>query len=296
MTRWQADSLLLFVAMIWGLAFVGQSSAMAHTGPLAFTGWRFALAAALVAPLAMRELRQPKSCGVMTKRRLGLIIVLGAVFFGASALQQYALLTTRVTNAGFLTALYVVLAPILGFAFLKHRPPAIIWIGAGLSLFGAFLLSGGGLTSLNPGDGLVVISALLWAMQILLIDLLLEEADQPITLAFAQYAVSAVAGIGLSLILKASAVPPVSAIWRELLFTGVLSGAVCFTLQAVAQKYTPPSDAAILMSMEALFAAVGGAIVFGDKLDALGWGGCALIIGSVLLVQLAPHWSRKSAT
>lgn len=293
MTRWQADILLLFVAMIWGFAFVGQSSAMAHAGPLAFTGWRFALAAVLVAPLALREMRQPKSRGVMSKRRTGLMIALGAVFFLASLLQQYALLSTRVTNAGFLTALYVVMAPILGFAFFRHRPPVIIWLGAGFSLLGAFLLSGGGAVSMNPGDGLVVVSAVFWALQILLISMLLDQADQPIMLAFAQYAVAAIAGIGLSLVFETTEPPPFSAIWRELLFTGVLSGAVCFTLQAVAQKHTPASDAAILMSTEALFAAIGGAIVFGDRLDAMGWGGCALIIGAVILVQLAPNLGRK---
>ena len=294
MTRLRADILLLLVAMIWGFAFVGQSSAMAHTGPLAFTGWRFALAALLVAPLALRELRQPQSRGVMTKGRTGAIIALGAVFCAACVLQQYGLLSTRVTNAGFLTALYVVMAPIIGFAFLRHRPPAVIWIGAGLSLVGAFFLSGGGLSGLNPGDVLVVISALFWVVQILLIGWLLERADQPVTLAFAQFAVTAVAGIGLSLIFETPELPPFSAIWRELLFTGVLSGAVCFTLQTVAQKHTPASDAAILMSTEALFAALGGALFFKDRLDAMGWSGCALIIGAVLMVQLAPHWSRKS--
>ena len=295
MTRVRADILLLFVAMIWGFAFVGQSSAMAHTGPLAFTGWRFALAAVLVAPLAFREMQQPKLRGVLTKRRFGAVFALGAVFFGATALQQYALLTTRVTNAGFLTALYVVMAPILGFFFLKHRPPAVIWIGAAASLLGAFLLSGGGGGSLILGDALIMISAVFWAVQILLIGFLLEKVDQPITLAFAQFAVTAVAGLGLSLIFETSDLPPFSAIWRELLFTGVLSGAVCFTLQTIAQNHTPSSDAAILMSTEALFAAIGGALIFGDRLDAMVWGGCALIIGAVLLVQLAPFWSQKPA-
>lgn len=295
MTRLRADLLLLLVAMIWGFAFVGQSSAMAHTGPLAFTGWRFALAALIVAPLALREMRRPQARAVMTKGRVGTILALGAVFFGASILQQYGLLSTRVTNAGFLTALYVVMAPIIGFAFLRHRPPVVIWVGAGLSLVGAFLLSGGSLAGLNPGDVLVVISAVFWAVQILLIGWLLERSDQPVTLAFAQFAVSAIAGIGLSLVFETPELPPFSAIWRELLFTGVLSGAVCFTLQTVAQKHTPASDAAILMSTEALFAALGGALFFKDRLDGMGWSGCALIIGAVLMVQLAPHWGRRRA-
>jgi len=295
MTRLRADLLLLLVAMIWGFAFVGQSSAMAHTGPLAFTGWRFALAALVVAPLTLRELRLPMSRAAMSKGRIVTIIALGGVFFAASLLQQYGLLATRVTNAGFLTALYVVMAPIIGFSFLRHRPPVVIWIGAGLSLVGAFLLSGGSLARLNPGDVLVVISAVFWAVQILLIGWLLERADQPVTLAFAQFAVSAIAGIGLSVIFEAPELPPFSAIWRELLFTGVLSGAVCFTLQTVAQKHTPASDAAILMSTEALFAALGGALFFKDRLDAMGWSGSALIIGAVLMVQLAPYLGRRTA-
>ncbi|MET0547239.1 MAG: DMT family transporter [Caulobacterales bacterium] len=293
MTRWQADALILFAAMVWGLAFIGQATAMEHVGAMTFTGWRFAISAVVVAPFAFLEARK---AAPMPKGGLNGVLLLGVVFFLASALQQLGLKATSVTNAGFLTALYVVMVPVIGVLFLKHKQHPAIWIGIALSLAGTALLSGGGkLGALGQGDGLVIASALFWALQILMISALSQRMNRPFALAFAQYAIVAALGIVCGFVFEAATLPPFKEIAVELLFTGVLSGGVCFTLQAIAQRYTPASDAAILMSAEALFAALGGAILLGDRLTPPGWTGCALILFAVLLVQLAPLWKLRRA-
>lgn len=293
MTRWQADALLLFAAMMWGFAFVGQATAMQHVGPLTFIGYRFAISALVVAPFAFLESRRAKP---IAKHKRGQVVLLGLLFFVACAFQQIGLLKTSVTNAGFLTALYVVMAPIIAVAFLKHPLVPAILVGAALSLAGTFLLSGGGdLGTLNWGDAIVVASALFWALQILLMGELSKHMDRPITLAFAQYAIVAILGIAAGYALEVAAIPPLHLIAKELFFTGVVSGALCFTLQAIAQRHTPASDAAILMSSEALFAALGAALLLDERLGVAGWIGCGLILIAVLLVQLGPVWKSKSA-
>lgn len=291
MSRLQADALILFAAMMWGLAFVGQSTAMSHVGPITFSGWRFALSALLVAPFALWERRRAVPVPKGATRGM---IFLGFVFFLACAAQQSGLVTTSATKAGFFTALYVVMAPIIGFVFLKHRPPVAIWLAVVLSLAGAVFLSGGGFSLPSIGDSIVILSALFWALQILLLGELSARMDRPFALAFVQYVVVAILGIGLGFIFEAQTLPAFDKIWRELIFTGAISGAICFTLQAIAQRHTPATDAALLMSCEALFAALGGAVLLGDRLLLSGWIGCGLILAAVLLVQLAPMWRRKS--
>jgi drug/metabolite transporter (DMT)-like permease len=293
MSRWQADALIFFAAMMWGLAFVGQSTAMAHVGPITFVGWRFAVSAAAVAPVALWESRRSGAPPILN---WGGLVLLGLIFFCAAAAQQIGLQATSVTKAGFFTALYVVMVPLIGVMLLRHRPHIAIWIGGALSLAGAVFLSGGAqLGALQWGDSIVIGSAVFWALQILLIGELSRRVNRPFTLAFVQYLVVAALGISFGFLFEAPHLPPFASIATELFFTGILSGAICFTLQAVAQRYTPASDAAILMSAEALFAALGGAIILGDRLPFSGWVGCGLILLAVLIVQLAPLWKNARA-
>jgi drug/metabolite transporter (DMT)-like permease len=295
MTRLRADILLLLTALIWGAAFVGQSTAMEHLGPFFFTGTRFLLAALVVLPFALAE----SAKGPPLRRDHTLLMAtVGLVFFIASMTQQAGLLATTVTNAGFLTALYVVLVPVIAFIALRHRLPWIIWPAAALSLTGTWFL-GGGLSGLNWGDGIMIFSALFWALQMLLVGSLASRSGRPITLAALQFAVTAVLGLALGFIFEPLSLAGLAGAWRELLFTGIISGGLGFTLQAVGQRYTPASDAAIIMSSEALFAALFGALLLGERLPLLGWIGCACILTAVLSVQLAPLlapvWQRRQA-
>jgi drug/metabolite transporter (DMT)-like permease len=299
MTRATADILLLSIAAIWGAAFVGQATAMAHMGPFTFTGERFLLAALAVLPFAIREGRTTRR--PIPRRRALALIGIGAVFFGGSASQQVGLLTTSVTNAGFLTALYVVMVPALTIAGMRLWPRfqapvdfhGLVWPAAALSLLGTFLLGGGRIDGLNGGDGLVILGAIFWAIQILALGALAIDLGRPVTIALMQYAVTAVLGLGAGFAFESPSVEAAISIWPTLVYTGVISGGLAFTLQAVAQAHTPPADAAILVSMEGLFAALFGALLLGERLPPIGWMGAGLLIAAALLVQLGPSLRRK---
>ncbi len=304
MTRATADLLLLTAALIWGLAFIGQATAMEHMGPLMFTGVRFLLAALVVAPFAMREGRGGLPA-IPAKRALPLIGI-GVAFFGGATMQQYGLMTTSVSNAGFLTALYVVMVPAIAWVVTKvtHDPEAAdkahvkihaaIWPAAVLSLAGTFLLGGGGLNGLNSGDLLVVGGAFFWAIQILALGWLAYDLRRPLMISLIQYAVVAALGILGGFVLEDPTWAGTLAAWKELLFTGIISGGLAFTLQSIAQAHTPPSDAAIIVSSEGLFAAAFGALLLNERLTLLGWTGAACVLAAVLIVQLGPLLKRPA--
>lgn len=300
MNRATADICLLGIALIWGAAFVGQSAAMEHMGPFTFTGERFLLGALAVLPFAWVEGRRAKP--VPRKRFLALLGI-GVVFFGGAASQQVGLLTTSVTNAGFLTALYVVMVPALAVIGAKLWPRfqapvefhGFVWPAAVLSLAGAFLLGGGQVDGLNTGDYLVILGAIFWAIQILALSAMAVGMGRPITIAFMQYAVTAVLGLGAGFVFETPTLEGAIAIWPILLYTGIVSGGFAFTLQAVAQAHTPPADAAILVSMEGLFAAAFGALLLGERLGLVGWSGAVLLLAAALLVQLGPILKRSKA-
>jgi drug/metabolite transporter (DMT)-like permease len=315
MTRATADLLLLAAALIWGLAFVGQATAMEHMGPLTFSGARFLLAALAVAPFALMERRRMPA---IPRGRAPALIGIGTVFFLGVATQQLGLLSTSVTNAGFLTALYVIMVPALAWGvqhanarraarrvLLTSPAPAsplpetpvklhgFIWPAAAISFGGTFLLGGGKLGGLNWGDGLVVVAAFFWAVQILALGALAYDLRRPLTIAFIQYAVTAALGLGAGLVFEAPTLAGILAAWRELAYTGIVSGGVAFTLQSIAQAHTPPSDAAIIVSSESLFAAAFGALLLGERLSGAGWTGAGLVLAAVLLVQLGPLYLRR---
>ena len=292
MTRVQANMLLLLAGVIWGMGFVAQSTAMANIGPFVFIGVRSAIASLTVLPLAVAE-------GRRSKHRLGrsgylYFILIGLMFFIGMALQQVGLLTTSVTNAGFLTGLYVVMVPVLGVVLFRTWPHPVVWPSAAACLVGIFLLSGGALTMLRHGDWLVLCGAVFWAMQVVLI-VNAKRAGRPITLGCIQLVTAAVAGLAIASVTEDFNWGAILLSWKELLFAGVFSSAIAFTLQAVGQRYTTSAQAAIFLSSEALFAAISGAIFLGDRLTLMGFLGCGMLFAAMLAVELVPMlWSRKA--
>lgn len=293
MTRFSANILLLLAALIWGSAFVAQSTAMDSMGPLTFTGLRFVLATLAVAPLAYLEYRRMRP--IITARHLWLILVTGVCFFLGLALQQVGLLFTTVTNSGFLTALYVVFTPLLALLMFRQSVHPAVWPAACLSLAGAWFL-GHSLAGLNWGDGLTILSALFWAFQVILLGLVLADLSAAIVVAALQFAVVAVLGTLSGVLTEPQILSALSETWFELFYTGIMSGGVAFTLQAVAQRYTPPSDAAILLSSESLFAALAAMIILSERLPFQGWLGCAAIFAAILVVQLLPLLDRRKTS
>ncbi|MGI9240482.1 MAG: DMT family transporter [Verrucomicrobiales bacterium] len=292
MPRTQANLILLFAGAIWGMGFVAQSSAMNAIGPFLFIGLRFALATVVVLPFAMREAR----CADHPLDRQGLtgLLWIGVILFLGMASQQTGLLTTTVTNSGFLTGLYVVFTPIIAVLFLRERPHAIVWPGALLALTGIFLLSGGNLSTLSSGDLLTILCAVFWAIQVILIGKFGKRTGRPLALSAIQFAVCAVLALAIAIVLEPFDWVAVRAASREILFAGIFSSGVAFTLQAVAQRHTTPSQAAIFLSSEALFAALFGALLLGERISGIGYIGCALILSAMLLVEIVPELRKKN--
>lgn len=289
MSRLQANLLLTFVALIWGSAFVAQNQGMAHVGPLLFTGIRFLVGSVVVLPLAVLEWRRLGREGRPLKRLdgwhiagLGLLMTLGAV------MQQVGIQTTSVTNAGFLTAVYVPLVPVLGWLLLRHVAHWSVWPAAAGCLVGAFLLSGAHELRIGLGDLWVLGSAVPWAVHVLMVGRWADRMGAPFLVASGQFVVC-----GLLSLLAAGATEPVrsagiaAAAW-PIAYTGVLSVGVAFTAQVVAQRYAHAADAAIILSSETLFAAAFGYLLLGERLNGAGLFGCGLMLSCILLVQLMP--------
>ncbi|NNE01204.1 MAG: DMT family transporter [Pirellulaceae bacterium] len=299
MSRSTANVLLLLAGAIWGMGFIAQQTAMEDMPAMLFIALRFLLAAAVVAPLSLWELRH--QIEPFSPQTFGRFSILGGVFFIAMTLQQLGLLGTTVTNAGFLTALYVVMVPIVLFVVLRQRQPIVIWIAAAISLTGIFLLSGGSLARITWGDWFVVLCAFFWAIHVILVGKFVSETTLPITMAATQFllcglfALLAHVGCAIADVVDWAISPAVLvAASPEILYAGVMSGGVAFTLQVVAQRRTSPSIAAILMGSESLFAALFGAILLGERLRPLGYVGCVLIFSAVLAVELLPTKPRRN--
>lgn len=282
MNRLSADLTLLGIAIIWGLAFVFQKTAMEHIGPFTFLAARSALAALVLAVLAWRE---SGSRGEAPAAGFYLISVAsGAVFFVGAILQQMGLVTATVTNSGFLTGLYVVITPLMMWSILGQRPRAYVWPAVGLAFAGTWMLGGGTIGGFSTGDWLVALSALFWAAHILVVAQAVQHG-RPIGFTAIQFAVvAAIASAGAALGETVS-IAAIREALVQILFVGLLSSALTFTLLAVAMRHTPAGEATILISMETVFAAIAGMLLLGERLATIGWVGAVLMLAATLVVQ-----------
>lgn len=299
MNRHLANALLLLVGAIWGMGFVAQSTAMDEIGPVFFTGIRFLAAAICVLPLARwenrKESKSKPSRQTSIKNYAGYAL-LGTFLFASLATQQIGLVTTSVTNSGFLTGLYVVIVPFLSVIVLRQTPHIIIWPAALATVLGIYLLSGGDMSALSSGDYWTILCAFLWACHVILLSLILGRSDataQPFTLACTQFFVCAFLGISIGFFIEVISWTSILAALPEILFAGIISGGLAFTLQAYAQRFTTAPQAAIFMSTEALFAALFGAIFLAERIGFIGIIGCLLIFTAMLMVELVPMLTKK---
>lgn len=294
MTRLRANILLLFTGAIWGMGFVAQSSAMNAIGPFLFIGLRFLIATVAIFPLALRESR-------MTVRRLDtrewrIFAGIGVILFAGMAAQQAGLMTTSVTNSGFLTGLYLVMVPLFGVALFREFPHWVVWPSAISALAGIFLLSGGALEGLKTGDWLTILCAGFWALQILFIYRYANDTGRPVTLAVTQFAVAAVLGLAIAFAFERIDTSAIRLALPEIAFAGIFAGGIAFTLQTVGQRYTTAANAAIILSSEALFAALFGALFLGERIGGVAAAGCALIFTAMLAVETVPQMLRRRAS
>lgn len=298
MSRPVAVLLLVLCTMIWGFAFLAQKSGMETMGPWTFIGVRYLLGALLITPIAIVEFnRRRAEAGPFTRGRNWRIAGLSLAFVLGVWFQQHALLTASVTNGGFLTALYVVFTPFVAFLLLRLKPHPIIVLGAPLALVGIYLLTGASFTSFTIGDGELVLCAICWAVQVALLGDLVQETRMPVFLSVVTFWATAICGIVAAFAVEQPSLVGISGGWIEILYTGMFSTAIAFTLQAIGQQRVPPSNSAIILSSECLWAALGAAIVLGERLSLVGYVGAAMIFASIILVEAIPALhSRRPIT
>ena len=287
--HYRADALMLITALIWGSTFVAQRLGMDHIGPFLYTGLRFAIGAITLLPLIWL-LRKPAQAGERTSRlsRPMLLgsLVLGLVLTLGINLQQIGLMFTTVTNSGFITGLYVILVPVFGL-FIGMRTHKGTWAGAVMALVGMVLLSVTAEFTVARGDWLQLVGACFWAVHVLLVGALASRYD-PILVSFIQFLVCAVASLMLAVALEPINFAAIAQALPAILYGGILAVGVAFTLQVVAQKDAITSHAAIILSLEAVFAALAGWLILGETLTPRGLLGCALMLAGMLTAQLVP--------
>ncbi|WPC04013.1 DMT family transporter [Pseudomonas benzenivorans] len=287
----RADLLMLLTAMIWGSAFVAQRLGMDAVGPFLYSGLRFALAALVLLPLLPVLQRLSRSAPLPPVNRQ---LLLGGGLMGLALalginLQQVGLLFTSVTNSGFITGLYVIIVPLLGL-LIGHKTGLGIWLGACLAVVGMFLLSVGEGFQVASGDWLQLAGACVWGVHVLLVGFFAGRHD-PLRLAVVQFVTCALISLLLAVLFEEIHLDGIIAAGPAILYGGLFGVAIGFTLQVVAQKHAIASHAAIILSLEAVFAAIAGALMLGESLELRGYFGCALMFGGMLLAQL---WPRKS--
>ncbi|WP_147819787.1 DMT family transporter [Salidesulfovibrio onnuriiensis] len=297
----RADILLFVTAAIWGFAFVAQRVGMDHVGPLTFNGIRFALGAAALVPLI---LRMEKSRGVTGSpapgsRLLWGGLLLGVALFAGASLQQMGLAgpmleawgtePSTAGKAGFITGLYVVFVPMLGLLF-RQKTGLGTWIGVSLAVAGMYLLSVSGDLTIAFGDLLVLASAFFWAGHVLIIGWLSPGMDavDAVKLSCVQFAACAVLSLAGAAMTEEVVLANVLSAAVPILYGGIMSVGVAYTLQVVAQRNANAAHAAVILSLESVFAAVGGWLLLDEFLGLRALIGCALMLVGMLISQLRP--------
>ncbi len=283
----KADILLMITAIIWGAAFVAQRVGMDYMGPLTFNAVRFALGTFALIPLIQRIDREKKRDGTyqevdMSSFMKGSILAGGALFLGAT-FQQWGLVYTTAGNAGFITGLYVVFVPIFGL-FFKQKTGLPTWIGAVLAVIGMYLLSVNEDFHIEKGDLLVLCCAVFFAAHVIVISLLANKVD-PVKFAAGQFAACSIFSFIGAFMLEDVTLSGITSGIVPILYGGLMSVGVAYTLQVVAQQDAKPAHAAIILSLESVFAALAGWLLLGEILSMQGVIGCGLMLFGMLISQ-----------
>ncbi|MBN2090140.1 DMT family transporter [candidate division KSB1 bacterium] len=285
----RANLLLLLTALIWGFAFVAQRVGMNYIGPFTFNALRFALGALVLLPFIFYELdlknwRIYHFSNIRIRSLFLGGLAAGIVLFSGSTFQQMGIVFTTAGKAGFITGLYVVLVPILGYFI--HKPSSLqAWMGATLAIIGLYFLSVTSDFSINKGDLLVLIGAFFWAIHVQLIGWL-STRFPVISLAMLQFLTCAILSLLSALLMEQTDSTAIYQAILPILYGGLFSVGIAFTLQVVAQRDAHPTAAAILLNLESVFAALGGWLLLNETLTLRNLIGCALILSGMLLAQI----------
>lgn len=276
--RLRADLILLLVALIWGSTFAVQRVAAGSVGPFLYNFSRFGVSLLVLLPLTRFHVR-------LDYKMLPVVGLAGVLLFIASFLQQAGLSYTTAGNAGFITGLYVVIVPMVLVIVLRQRVGWSTWAAALIATLGALLLSTGGELKFNPGDALELAGAIPWALHVILIGWVARRVEI-LSFVFGQNLVSAVLNLAAMLVFDVGTVPGLADAGWAVVYSGIFSIGIGFALQAVGQRHAPPADAALILSMEAVFAAVFGFFWLDEQLSGVQLAGCGLILAMIIWVQL----------
>ncbi len=280
----KSNLLLLFAAAIWGFAFVAQRVGMEHVGPFTFNGVRFLLGSLSLLPLIFYFRNDSQSSPTSLKNAVLPGILAGTVLFLGASLQQIGLIYTTAGKAAFVTCLYIVLVPVIGM-FLRQKVGGGTWLGCILALIGLYFLCIQKSASIQFGDMLELIGALFWSFHILIIGYFSSRVDV-LKLSCLQCLTCSVLSLLTAVITETIAINSLIAAAVPILYGGICSVGIAYTLQVVGQKHAPAAHAAIILSMETVFAVIGGFLLLGERMGGQEIIGCALMLCGIVISQL----------
>lgn len=286
-SNWRANLLLFITAMIWGFAFVAQRQGMEHVSPFTFNAIRFAIGAVSLIPVIL--LSTPKQHSTAPQvffsiKTMAGGLCLGIALFLGSSLQQIGIVETTAGKAGFITGLYVIIVPLLGLLW-KQKTGRGTWFGAILAVTGMYFLSVTEDLNISKGDVLVLISALFWAAHVQLISLFIQKSNA-LHLSLFQFLFCSLFSWLAAVQWEIVTLSGIQGAMWPILYTGIFSVGIAYTLQVIAQQKAHPAHAAIILSLESVFAALGGYLILGEIISLRGLFGCSLMLVGMLLSQL----------
>jgi len=300
MSRQVAHGLLLLTSFVWGITFVFQTTGMETIGPFGFTTLKFLTGTITILPMAIWEYRRAPLQTIMLDSKDDMVMImigiinLGVLMFVGSALQQVSLGITSIANTAFLTTLYVPLVPILGLLMFRRNMRKLRWVAVAIFVVGSWLMSGASPSDAVIGDVMVIIGAFFWAGHIMLVGWMAQRTHAPFQLAFLQMLITTILSYGVFSFTETMTLMDLSAVWPEILFAGIMSTGLGFTLQLIAQQHCSNAAAAILLSLEGVFAAISGWVLLGQSMLVSAMMGAGLIFVAVLIVELSPEFKEQS--
>lgn len=288
----KGDMMLLVAAIIWGMAFIAQSKGMDHVGPITFQGVRSLLGCLTLIPVILFMDSGKKRSGTyhsMSRAERKTLYMGGALcgisLCAAALTQQYGILYTEVGKAGFITSMYILIVPVMGL-FLKKKVPVKIWFCIMLALVGLYFLCIKKGSPLNHGDVLMIIAAFLFSIQILFVDYFSPKVDG-VRLSFLQFLVTGVLSTIMMFFFENPDWNNILAAWPMIAYAGIASCGVAYTFQIIGQKYTDPAVASLIMSLESVFAVIGGVLVLHQFPSSKEWLGITLMFSAILISQIS---------